>query len=118
ALPTGEAESGIVSDESIGAGPSPDLVEDVTDALVVKVVDDMPVADAAAAVATTENSQLQPTVSGTETIPSVQPSSDLSSVGLAPPTQFYRVVCPKCGAEVPKPTKFWERRGGKWKRTG
>jgi len=116
ALPTGEAESGIVSDESIGAGPSPDLVEDVTDALVVKVVDDMPVVDAAAAVATTENSQLQPTVSGTETIPSVQPSSDLSSVGLAPPSQFYKVVCPKCGADVPKPTKVWELKGGKSKK--
>src|SRR5439155_73565 len=73
ALPTGDTESGIVSDESIGAGPSPDLVEDVADALVVKVVDDMAVVDASAAVASTETSQLQPPVSGTETIPGVQP---------------------------------------------
>ena len=116
ALPTGEAESGIVSDESIGAGPSPDLVEDVADALVVKVVDDMPVVDASAAVASTETSQLQPPVSGTETIPGVQPSSDLSTVGLAPPSQFYKVVCPKCGADVPKPVKVWELKGGKSKK--
>ena len=116
ALPTGETESGIISDESIGAGPSPDLVEDVADALVVKVVDDMPVVDASAAVAATETSQLQPAVSGTETIPGVQPSSDLSSVGLAPPSQFYKVVCPKCGADVPKPVKVWELKGGKSKK--
>src|SRR5437773_1722869 len=116
ALATGEAESGIVSDESIGAGPSPDLVEDVADALVVKVVDDMPVVDASAAVASTETSQLQPPVSGTETIPGVQPSSDLSTVGLAPPSQFYKVVCPKCGADVPKPVKVWELKGGKSKK--
>ena len=116
ALPTGDTESGIVSDESIGAGPSPDLVEDVADALVVKVVDDMPVVDASAAVASTETSQLQPPVSGTETIPGVQPSSDLSTVGLAPPSQFYKVVCPKCGADVPKPVKVWELKGGKSKK--
>jgi len=116
ALPTGDTESGIVSDESIGASPSPDLVEDVADALVVKVVDDMPVVDASAAVASTETSQLQPPVSGTETIPGVQPSSDLSTVGLAPPSQFYKVVCPKCGADVPKPVKVWELKGGKSKK--
>src|SRR2546429_980571 len=73
-LPTGEAESGIVSDESIGAGPSPDLVEDVTDALVVKVVDDMPVVDAAAAGSHAHNNRLLHTTDAQRTNPRVPPS--------------------------------------------
>ncbi|TMI25656.1 chorismate-binding protein [Candidatus Bathyarchaeota archaeon] len=35
---------------------------------------------------------------------------------MAPPSQFYKVVCPKCGADVPKPTKVWELKGGKSKK--
>src|SRR5919109_4626314 len=115
-LPTSPIESTNIADLSTTAGPTPDVVEDITDALVVKVVDDVPVMDASAAVATTETSQLQPTVTGTETIPSIQPSADLSPVGLAPPSQFYKVVCPKCGADVPKPAKVWELKGGKSKK--
>ncbi len=103
-------------DVSIAAAPTPEVVEDIADALVVKVVDDVPVMEASASVATTETSQIQSTVPGTETIPSVQPSADLSSVGLAPPSQFYKVVCPKCGADVPKPAKVWELKGGKSKK--
>src|SRR2546429_134659 len=51
-----------------------------------------------------------------EAIPGIQGSPDLSSVGLAPPSQFYKVVCPKCGADVPKPAKVWELKGGKSKK--
>src|SRR5207247_11007750 len=43
ALPTGDTESGIVSDESIGAGPSPDVVEAVGGGPVAEGVDDVPV---------------------------------------------------------------------------
>jgi hypothetical protein len=103
-------------DESFNVAPSQDVAEDIADALVVKVVDDIPTLDASSAVATTETSQIQPGISGTEAIPSIQGSPDLSSVGLAPPSQFYKVVCPKCGADVPKPAKVWELKGGKSKK--
>ena len=109
-------EAATSPDASITSAPTPEIVEDIADALVVKVVDDVPVMEASAAVATTETSQIQPTVPGTEAIPSVQPSVDVSSVGLAPPSQFYKVVCPKCGADVPKPAKVWELKGGKSKK--
>ncbi|HET7405429.1 MAG TPA: hypothetical protein VFJ63_04860, partial [Candidatus Bathyarchaeia archaeon] len=89
---------------------------DMTDALVVKVVDDTPILDASAAVVTTETSPMQATVPGTETIPSLQPSGDISSPSIATPSQFYKVVCPKCGADVPKPAKVWELKGGKSKK--
>ena len=103
-------------DESFNLGPSQDVAEDVADALVVKVVDDIPTLDASAQVATTETSQVQPAIPGTEAVPGIQGSPDLSSVGLAPPSQFYKVVCPKCGADVPKPAKVWELKGGKSKK--
>ncbi|HVH16545.1 MAG TPA: hypothetical protein VNA15_12635 [Candidatus Angelobacter sp.] len=103
-------------DESFNLAPSQDVAEDIADALVVKVVDDIPTLDASAAVATTEPSQVQPAIPGTETVPGIQGSPDLSSVGLAPPSQFYKVVCPKCGADVPKPAKVWELKGGKSKK--
>ena len=103
-------------DESFMTGPAQDVAEDVADALVVKVVDDIPTLDASAAVATTETSQVQPAIAGTEAVPGIQGSPDLSSVGLAPPSQFYKVVCPKCGADVPKPAKVWELKGGKSKK--
>src|SRR6266480_122736 len=103
-------------DESFNLAPSQDVAEDVADALVVKVVDDIPTLDASAQVATTETSQVQPAIPGTETVPGIQGSPDLSSVGLAPPSQFYKVVCPKCGADVPKPAKVWELKGGKSKK--
>src|SRR5207247_2226136 len=90
--------------------------ENVADALVVKVVDDTPTLDASAAVTTTETSEVQPAIPGTEAIPGIQGSPDLSSVGVAPPSQFYKVVCPKCGADVPKPVKVWELKGGKSKK--
>jgi len=103
-------------DESFNLAPSQDVAEDVADALVVKVVDDIPTLDASAQVATTETSQVQPAIPGTEAVPGIQGSPDLSSVGLAPPSQFYKVVCPKCGADVPKPAKVWELKGGKSKK--
>ncbi len=103
-------------DESFNLAPSQDVAEDVADALVVKVVDDIPTLDASAAVATTETSQVQPAIPGTDAVPGIQGSPDLSSVGLAPPSQFYKVVCPKCGADVPKPAKVWELKGGKSKK--
>src|SRR5438094_1721718 len=103
-------------DETFNLAPSQDVVEDVADALVVKVVDDIPTLDASAQVATTETAQVQPAIPGTEAVPGIQGSPDLSSVGLAPPSQFYKVVCPKCGADVPKPAKVWELKGGKSKK--
>ncbi|MBO0889108.1 CdvA-like protein, partial [Candidatus Bathyarchaeota archaeon] len=48
-----ETGSSSVLDESLISGPAQDVVEDVADALVVKVVDDIPTIDASAAVATT-----------------------------------------------------------------
>jgi len=115
AWPTTEAESLSPIDASINAAPSQEVVEDIADALVVKVVDDVPVMDASATVATVETSQLQPEVSGTEAIPSLQGPADVSST-IATPSQFYKVVCPKCGADVPKPVKVWELKGGKSKK--
>ena len=111
-----DSESSIASDMGIGSGPNPDVVEDVADALVVKVVDDTPLMEASAAVVSTEASTIQTTVPGTEAIPSIQPSAELSSTTLTPPSQFYKVVCPKCGADVPKPAKVWELKGGKSKK--
>ena len=81
-------------DESFNVAPSQDVAEDIADALVVKVVDDIPTLDASAAVATTETEQVQPAIPGTDAVPGIQGSPDLSSVGLAPPSQFYKVVCP------------------------
>jgi len=104
------------SDETLSAGPTQDVVEDIADALVVKVVDDIPILEASAAVATTETSPIQSSIAGSETIPSLQPSGDISSPAIATPSQFYKVVCPKCGADVPKPAKVWELKGGKSKK--
>src|SRR5437879_531250 len=103
-------------DESFNLAPSQDVAEDVADALVVKVVDDIPTLDASAQVATSETSQIQPAIHGTEAVPGIQGSPDLSSVGLAPPSQFYKVVCSTYGADVPKPAKVWELKGGKSKK--
>jgi hypothetical protein len=114
-VPSDIASSSTI-DESFNIAPSQDVAEDVADALVVKVVDDIPTLDASAAVATTETSQVQPAIPGTEAVPGIQGSPDLSSGGLAPPSQFYKVVCPKCGADVPKPAKVWELKGGKSKK--
>src|SRR5205807_1405048 len=57
-----------------------------------------------------------PAIPGPEAVPGIQGSPDRASVGLAPPSQFYKVVCPKCGADVPKPAKVWELKGGKSKK--
>src|SRR5437588_5447103 len=59
-------------DESVNVAPSQDVAEDVADALVVKGVDDIPTFDASAQVATTETSQVQPAIPGTETVPGIQ----------------------------------------------
>src|SRR5207245_6654318 len=61
-------------DESFNIAPSQDVAEDVADALVVKVVDDIPTLDASAQVATTETSQVQPAIPGTEAVPGIQGS--------------------------------------------
>ena len=108
-----EFETSSSTDESIGAAPAPEVVEDMTDALVVKVVEDTPILEASA-VATTEVSPIQTTVPGSEAIPSIPTSAEIP--GLATPSQFYKVVCPKCGADVPKPAKVWELKGGKSKK--
>ena len=109
-----EFDTSSTPDESISAGPGPDVVDDMTDALVVKVVEDTPILEASAAVATTEVSPIQTTVPGSETIPSIPSSAEIPA--LATPSQFYKVVCPKCGADVPKPAKVWELKGGKSKK--
>jgi hypothetical protein len=103
-------------EESLVTGPAQDVAEDVADALVVKVVDDVPVMEASAAAATVETSELHPAVSGTDAIPSIPVPSDIASPTIATPSQFYKVVCPKCGADVPKPAKVWELKGGKSKK--
>jgi len=41
----------------------------------------------------------------------------VKAVKLMPYASFYDVSCPKCGAEVPKPLKSWELKGGKSKKT-
>jgi hypothetical protein len=41
----------------------------------------------------------------------------VKAVKLMPYASFYDVSCPKCGAEVPKPVKSWELKGGKSKKT-
>jgi hypothetical protein len=102
-------------DDSFTTAPAQEYVEDVAEALVVKVVDDMPVVDASAAVATTET-EISPGIPGTETVPSIPSGPDLSSSTLQLPSQFYKVVCPKCGADVPKAAKVWELKGGKSKK--
>ena len=92
--------------------------EDI-DALTVKVVDDIPTIDASSATASTET-QLQPSPLGGvgpgDIGTSVQPAPDLAQLSPSQPTPFYKVVCPKCGADVPQPTKVWELKGGKSKK--
>src|SRR2546428_1482813 len=66
-------------DESFMTGPAQDVAEDVADALVVKVVDDIPTLDASAAVATTETSQVQPAIPGTDAVAGIQGSPDPAS---------------------------------------
>ena len=107
------------ADETNQTIPTIDIVETTgaDDALMVKVVDDVPTLDASASVVTNDSSGLQPTIGPTDAttgIASMAP--DLATVSLTPPTQFYKVVCPKCGADVPKPAKVWELKGGKSKK--
>jgi hypothetical protein len=102
-------------DESFTAAPAQEYVEDVAEALVVKVVDDMPIVDASSAIATTE-SEIQPSIPGTETVPGMPSGPSVSEPSLQLPSQFYKVVCPKCGADVPKAAKVWELKGGKSKK--
>jgi hypothetical protein len=102
-------------DDLFTAAPAQEYVEDVAEALVVKVVDDMPIVDASSAVATAE-SEIQPSIPGTETVPGIASGPDVSQPSLQLPSQFYKVVCPKCGADVPKAAKVWELKGGKSKK--
>jgi hypothetical protein len=103
------------TEDSLAAAPAQEYVEDVAEALVVKVVDDMPVVDASSAVASTE-SEIQPSIPGTENVPGIPSGPDVSQSSLQLPSQFYKVVCPKCGADVPKAAKVWELKGGKSKK--
>ena len=105
-----------VSEDFMTAGQANDVAEEVADALVVKVVDDVPTIDASSAIASSETSQIQSTVPGIEAIPALQPAPELAQPSLTLPSQFYKVVCPKCGADVPKPAKVWELKGGKSKK--
>lgn len=111
-----EVGSSNVLDESLVSDQAQDVVEDVADALVVKVVDDVPTLETSAAIATTEQATAPSAIPGTDAIPNIQGTPDLSSTGITPPSQFYKVVCPKCGADVPKPAKVWELKGGKSKK--
>jgi hypothetical protein len=111
--PLTEASSTV--DDSFTAAPAQEYVEDIADALVVKVVDDMPTIDASSAIATTEN-EISPAIPGTETVPGLPSGPDMSQPSLQLPSQFYKVVCPKCGADVPKAAKVWELKGGKSKK--
>ena len=95
-----------------------DVVEDTApdDALMVKVVEDVPTLDAAAAVMSEDSSPLQGSILGAEAPAALPSAPGLAQVSVTPPTQFYSVVCPKCGADVPKPAKVWELKGGKSKK--
>ncbi len=105
-------------DDSNVAVPSVDIEGTAADdALVVKVVDDIPAVEASAAVASPDTSQIEPSTIGSATAPNVPGvTADVAQLSLTPPTQFYNVVCPKCGADVPKPAKVWELKGGKSKK--
>ncbi len=102
-------------EDSFTTAPAQEYVEDIADALVVKVVDDIPTLEASSAVATTET-DIQPSIPGTETVPGIPSGADVSQPSLQLPSQFYKVVCPKCGADVPKAAKVWELKGGKSKK--
>jgi hypothetical protein len=114
ATPLTQASSSVI-DDSFTSAPAQEYVEDIADALVVKVVDDMPIIDASSAIATTEN-EISPAIPGTETVPGLPSGPDMSQPSLQLPSQFYKVVCPKCGADVPKAAKVWELKGGKSKK--
>jgi len=75
----------------------------------------MPTLEASSAVATTE-SEISPVIPGTETVPGIASGPDMAQPSLQLPSQFYKVVCPKCGADVPKAAKVWELKGGKSKK--
>jgi len=104
-----------IVDDSLTAAPAPEYVEDVADALIVKVVDDVPIVEAPTAVATTET-EISPSIPGTETVPSIPSGPTVGDSSVQLPSQFYKVVCPKCGADVPKAAKVWELKGGKSKK--
>jgi hypothetical protein len=98
-----------------------EVAEDVADALVVKVVEDaVPTVEASTTVLSPDTTEtiVPDTGVASAAIPDLQqPSSaDIAKPGLVTPNQFYKVVCPKCGADVPKPAKVWELKGGKSKK--
>ncbi len=111
--------SATTSEDSVGTVSTVDIVEasDVDDTLMVKVVDDVPSLEASAAVVLSDTTALQSSpLTGADTATVAPAAPDLAQVSLTPPTQFYKVVCPKCGADVPKPAKVWELKGGKSKK--
>jgi len=111
--------SDAMADDSVVTVPTVDIVETggADDALMVKVVDDFPSVEASSALVSGDTASLQsPAIAGTETATVVPAAPDLAQVSLTSPSQFYNVVCPKCGADVPKPAKVWELKGGKSKK--
>ncbi|MEK6920102.1 MAG: hypothetical protein AABX62_03545 [Thermoproteota archaeon] len=111
--------SDAMADDSVVTVPTVDIVETggADDALMVKVVDDFPSVEASSALVSGDTASLQsPAIAGTETATVVPTAPDLAQVSLTSPSQFYNVVCPKCGAYVPKPAKVWELKGGKSKK--
>jgi len=98
--------------------PAIDVAEAVItdDALIVKVVEDVPTLDASAAVVIEDSSPIHASIPGTEAPAGLPSAPGLAQESITLPTQFYSVVCPKCGADVPKPAKVWELKGGKSKK--
>jgi len=83
---------------------------------MVKVVEDVPTLDASAAIVTEDSLQIHASIPGTEAPAGLPSAPGLAQENVTLPTQFYSVVCPKCGADVPKPAKVWELKGGKSKK--
>ncbi len=104
--------------ELVDAPAAVDVAEAVTtdDALIVKVVEDVPTLDASAAIVTEDSSPIQASIPGTEAPAGLPSAPGLAQESVTLPSQFYSVVCPKCGADVPKPAKVWELKGGKSKK--
>ncbi len=117
-LPAPIAVDSVSASAEIVDAPAIDVAEAVItdDALMVKVVEDVPTLDASAAVVTEDSSPIQASIPGTEAPAGLPSAPGLAQENVTLPTQFYSVVCPKCGADVPKPAKVWELKGGKSKK--
>jgi len=117
-LPAPIAVDSVSASAEIVDAPAIDVAEAVItdDALMVKVVEDVPTLDASAAIVTEDSSPIHASIPGTEAPTGLPSAPGLAQESITLPTQFYSVVCPKCGADVPKPAKVWELKGGKSKK--